>query len=270
VHDGSIFSFSLNDTSQHLLTGSADQTIIQWDIETGQYIEQKFVKSVVKSTDNFTNKDLFIIGCDGSMGKDKCIILYDCRSKEMNKLYSLETNLTGVLIDYTQNIVIISNDDGSINKFDIRNNKILASNNVHTSKITKIRPSACRTFFITSSVDSQAKIVDISDLNVLKTFVCEEPVNCSVIFNSNDKVICAGGINARDVTLNKGKNKFDTKFFDVITTEQIGYYTSHYGTINCVDVHHKNTMYCSGGEEGLVSIIAFGNDFFSSGFTKFD
>ena len=104
----------------------------------------------------------------------------------------------------------------------------------------------------------------------MKTFVCEEPVNCSVIFNSNDKVICAGGINARDVTLNKGKNKFDTKFFDVITTEQIGYYTSHYGTINCVDVHHKNTMYCSGGEEGLVSIIAFGNDFFSSGFTKFD
>lgn len=269
-HDGSIFTISLSDTSKQMLSGSADQTVIHWDIETGKNINQTFVKSVVKTSDNFTNNSLFVIGCDGSMGKDRCILLYDVRSKEINKLSSLKLNPTGVLIDYSQNYILISNDDGSISKYDIRNDKIINTVNVHTSKITRIKPSKCRTFLVSASVDAQAKIVDIEDLNTVKTFVCEEPVNCAVIFGTNDKVVCVGGINARDVTTSKGKNKFDTKFYDVITTEQVGHYTSHYGTIHCVDVHHEGNMYSSGGEEGLVSIITFGEDFYEGGFTKFN
>lgn len=269
-HDGSIFSFSVNDSSKNLVTGSADQTVINWDIEKGTKITQKQIKSVVKTTDNFQNNDLFIIGCDGSMGKDKCIVLFDCRSKEINKLISLDTNPTGIVLDYSQNNIYISNDDGSVSQLDLKNNSIINSEKIHTSKITKLRPSNCRTFLISSSVDSQAKIIDMENLNVMKTFVCEEPINSAVLFGTNDKLICVGGINARDVTQSKGKNKFDTKFFDVITTEQIGYYTTHYGTINCVDVHHEGKTYCSGGEEGLVSIVSFGEDFFNSGFTNFD
>ncbi|WUR04198.1 eukaryotic translation initiation factor 3 subunit I (EIF3I) [Vairimorpha necatrix] len=269
-HDGSIFSFSLSDNSQFLLTGSADQSVVQWDIEKGLKINQEQIKSVIKATDNFKNENLFIIGCDGSMGKDKCILLYDCRSKESNKLISLDTNPTGILIDYSQNNVLISNDDGSICQLDLRNNLIINKAQVHTSKITKIKPSACRTFLVSSSIDSQAKIVDMANLNTIKTFVCEEPINCSVIFGTNDKIICVGGINARDVTQSKGKNKFDTKFFDVVTTEQIGFYTTHYGTINCVDVNTDGTMYCSGGETGLLSVVNFGEDFYNSGFTNFN
>ncbi|MGL5899463.1 MAG: hypothetical protein ACRCZW_07330, partial [Lactobacillaceae bacterium] len=225
-HEGSIFTISLNPSSTSLLTGSADLSVINWDMETGVINTRYNVNSVVKCSDNFFNDNLFVTGSDESIGKQKCYNIIDSRSKNIEKTENLEFNPTGAIIEYSQNFIIFSDDEGVVYKIDLRNNQIVLSNSIHNGQITNIKSSLCSTFFISSSTDAQAKIVDCEDLNSIKTFVSEESINSADIFITNDKVVCVGGIDARDVTTTNGKHGFDTNFYDVVTSEKIGFFTT--------------------------------------------
>ncbi|KAF9764803.1 Eukaryotic translation initiation factor 3 subunit I [Nosema granulosis] len=266
-HEGSIFTLSVSPDSQHLYTGSADQTIIDWDLETGIALTHIDTGSVVKACDSYS-EHLLVAVSDDSMGMKREIFLYDNRTKEVQRIFSPSFNATGIFADYSSSTFMLSDVEGSVHKFDSRSSTLVASSKLHTDKISEIQPSACRTFFLTSSIDAQAKIVDCEDLTPKRIFVCEEPVNSSAIFPTNDKVVCVGGVDARDVTTTKGKSTVDTSFFDIVTSERVGYFSTHYGTINTVDIHPLCTMYCSAGEEGIVNIVTFGEDFYASKFTK--
>lgn len=269
-HEGSIFSLAVDVGSRHFVTGSADQSVVLWDVWTGKAISQVSVGVVVKGLDFFEDERQCLLCSDDSMGKVSSIGVFDLRANAVQRVCTPTSTPTKILLDASENHFIYSDSTGSLNKMDLRKPEIMQSSRVHTSRIANIRPSRCRSFLITASADSQSKIVDLVDLSVQKTFVCEEPINCAVVFNTNDKVICVGGINARDVTTTKGKSSFDTNFFDVVTSEKVGSYSTHFGTINTVDVHPGGRMYCSGGEEGTLSILEFGQDFFGAKFTKFD
>ncbi|ADM12344.1 translation initiation factor IF3 subunit 2 [Encephalitozoon intestinalis ATCC 50506] len=269
-HRGSIFSIAVDNKSTSLVTGSADQSIILWDVSTGKMKAQTDVGVVVKGLDFYKDGTL-CLGCsDDSMGKTPSIGILDTRNKSFEKIFVPTSSPIKILMDISENFLVYCDSRGGVSSVDLRNSQVIKSAKIHTSKINNIRPSRCRTFFITGSMDSQAKIIDFLDLSVQKTFVCEEPVNCAAIFNTNDKVICVGGINARDVTTTKGKSSFDANFFDVVTCEKIGSYSTHFGTINSVDVHPSGKLYCSGGEEGTITILAFGQDFFQANFTNFN
>jgi translation initiation factor 3 subunit I len=270
-HDGSIFSISLSPDSLHLFSGSADQTVIDWDVETGTPISRLDMGSVVKGLDSF-NENLLIGVSDDSMGLQRSLFLYDNRIKKVNILTNPSFNSTGVFGDFTSNFLILSDSQGQVHKFDLRNLNFIKKMEIHSEKISSISPSLCRTFFITSSSDSQAKIVDLEDFTIKKIFVSEEPVNNSKIFPMNDKVICVGGVPARDVTTTKGKSTIDTSFFDIITCERVGYFSTHYGTINSVDVHPLGKEYCSAGEEGILHIVGLGEEgeFYKAPFTKIE
>ncbi|UYI26478.1 translation initiation factor-like protein [Encephalitozoon cuniculi] len=269
-HRGSIFSIAIDNKSDALMTGSADQSIILWDVPTGKVKAQADVGVVVKGLDFYRDGTLCLVCSDDSMGKTSLVGMFDTRSKDFRKVLTPASSPVKVLLDASEDFLVYCDSKGSISSVDLRNLQTIKSARIHTSKINNIRPSRCRTFFITGSTDSQSKVVDFLDLSVQKTFVCEEPVNCAAIFNTNDKVICVGGINARDVTTTKGKSSFEANFFDVVTCEKIGSYSTHFGTINSVDVHPSGKLYCSGGEEGTVTILAFAQDFFKANFTGFN
>lgn len=269
-HEGSIFSIAVDRESSCLVTGSADQSIVLWDVCTGGVRTHVSTNCVVKGLDFFEDGRQCVTCNDDSMNKIPSIGIFDLRTRGVEKVFTPTSTPTRVLLDSSERFVVYSDSDGYVSKVDIRNSKGVQNTKVHSSKINNIRPSRCRSFFVTASSDSQSKIVDFADLSVQKTFSCEEPVNCAVVFNTNDKAACVGGINARDVTTTKGKSSFDASFFDVVTEEKIGSYSTHFGTINAVDVHPGGRMYCSGGEEGTLSILQFGQDFFKARFTRLD
>lgn len=262
-HSGAITT--LDSFENNLMTSGLDFSLKHWDILTGKNLVSVNMDFIIRG---LNHEDQIYFCTDNSMNAIPSVGIFDPRAKGITILSNL--NDPGTKIFKSRNFLIISTTNGKILKYDIRNNTIVNEIKPHQDRINSLKPSACRSFFITSSTDSSSKIIDTDSLEIKKTFDMEEPINSAAIFNTNDKVICAGGINARDVTTTKGKSSFDTNVFDIVTQQKIGCYTTHFGTINSLDIHPKGKFYISGGEDGKVCLVKFGDDFKNAPFTSFE
>ncbi|EPR79927.1 Eukaryotic translation initiation factor 3 subunitI EIF-3I [Spraguea lophii 42_110] len=258
-HKGAVWGFSISDDGNKLVSGSSDCNGIVWDILSGKIISSVQGNSSVKSV--YFLKEGFLYLCDNSYNQRPLIGFNDIRSKD-SKIYYTENNPTKVISENSENYIIYSDIEGNINCLDRRNEKIITKK-IHNAKIQDLKNSYCKTFFISSSLDSQAKIIDPLSLKEIRTFYSDDPVNSAAIFTSNDIIIMGGGISARDVTLTKGKKTFDVNFYDIITQKHIGHYSPHFGTINTVDVHPSGQYFCSGGEDGILSLIKFDQGYYN-------
>lgn len=261
-HEGAITTLDAIDNT--LVTSGLDLRILRWDILKGVVQGEYKVDSVVRGID-LRGQGVFCT--DKSMNKESFVGMIDLRSNKYTKILPLKVSSTKT---YKHgDCVVFSDVDGCVSKIDLRNNQIISTQRIHQSRITNIRPSFCRSFFVTSSDDFSVKIVDFETLAIKKKFECEEPINCACISSGNNILVAVGGINARDVTTTKGKGTFDTYFYDVVTRKKIGSYKTHFGTINSVDIHPRTQCYCSGGEDGSVCLVKFGGDFLKAPFTSF-
>lgn len=99
--------------------------------------------------------------------------------------------------------------------------------------ITDIQWSEDRTYFITSSKDKTAKLIDASNLQVLKTYVSDTPLNSASITPKKDYVILGGGQAAMDVTTTSTRQgKFEARFYHKIFEEEIGRVRGHFGPLS--------------------------------------
>ena len=262
-HEGAISTIACARNS--LVTAGLDMLLIHWNIVTGNPISSIPTDALIRGLD--FAEQLYVC-TDNSMNKETFVGFVDLNTNEIHKITSLNDPATRVF--KYDNCLIVSSVSGKIYKVDLRNKQIVQEAKVHQSKITDMKPSTCRSFFITCSSDSTAQIIDSDTFDSKKNFDCEEPINSACIFSTNDKVVCVGGINARDVTTTQSKGAFDTNFFDIVTQQKVGFYSSHFGTINAVDVHPLCTHYVSGGEDGSVHLVQMGDDFFKAPFTSFE
>lgn len=256
-HNGAISSIGPSDDS--LATAGADLQLINWDILTGKVKNTLNVDAVVRGID-FQEQIFFCT--DDSMNKKPFIGEYDIRddSKSLTRQILLPDPATRLF--KAEDYIIFSTTTGKVCKMDLRNEKIVQEIKAHQARVTDMKPSkGHRPFFITSSSDCSSKIIDTESFAVKKRFDSEEPINSACIFSSCDRIILVGGINARDVTTTQGKSSFDTQFYDIATQQKIGAFTTHFGTINAVDVHPEGTHCITGGEDGSICLVRFGDDF---------
>ena len=246
-----------------LFSASADTSLNHWDIERGDCIKTIQIESMIKSIDESKGSIYFL--SDNSMNMQGVVGRFDPRTGEVEKLYLPKIpNTKGFVVD---DKYIIGNEKGEIISFCLKTNKELKKKDEHLSKVTSINPNLSKHFFITSSLDCTMKIIDIETLEVKRKFKSEEPINCASIFPTNDIVISGGGINARDVTITKGKSTFDTSFYDIATKQKIGFYNTHIGPVNSAAVSPFGTQIATGGEDGRIALVNLGSDFYKAPFT---
>lgn len=265
--DGAITSLSISKDSKMVCISSADQSYLIYEVETNKPLLHNTVSSIPKHVFFSYLKNELIVTCDDSYNQKPCIVIPDLNSKEIAFQFFTEFSPTASLLEISGDKLVFSDVKGNISLVDRRNNKLIAKKEIHSTKINKMRPSFCNTFFVTASNDTHSKIVDF-DLSVKKTFSYDEPLNDACIFNTNDKIICAGGISARDAALFRGKKSFDVSFYDIVTENLIGSYSPHFGTINALDVHPSSKIFCSGGEDASIFLMKFDNDFYDSVYTE--
>ena len=111
----------------------------------------------------------------------------------------------------------------------------------HSGQVTDLQFSKERAYFITSSKDMTAKLFDVN-LNQLKLYQNDRPLNSASISPSRDHIICGGGQEAMNVTTTASRaGKFEVRFMHKILQEEIGRVKGHFGPINTVNFHPAGT-----------------------------
>jgi len=166
---------------------------------------------------------------------------------------------------YLSKYIIAGHEDGTISQYDAKTGEQLDNTQAHEAdmQVTDIQWAPDRTYFITASKDKTAKLINARDLEVMKTYVSDTPLNSAAITPKKDFVILGGGQAAMDVTTTSSRaGKFEARFYHKIFEEEIGRVRGHFGPLNYVAVDPNGKGYCSGGEDGYVRVHWFDKAYF--------
>merc|ERR1711963_887567 len=172
----------------------------------------------------------------------------------------VDWNTTKVLTGAADNTCKLwdAHENGDLRQYELKTGDMLRSTKGHNKQINDIQLSKDGMFFITASKDFSAKLFDLDNMDILKTYKTERPVNSASISPLFDHVVLGGGQEAMSVTTTSTRiGKFDARFFHMIFEEEFGSVKGHFGPINSLSFHPDGKSYSSGGEDGFVRVNYF-------------
>jgi len=272
-HKGTIWDLDVDRFSRRVLTASADATARLWDCETGECIKNYPHRGPVRGVAWAQGSRCFATISDPFVDHNAQISIYDCPEDEDPSTYSdtprLEIDLpkmpdgkrvnpTNVVFLNLNQALFVTFDNGSIRLYDPITGDELEELFPHEKKINRVSFNLDRTLFITASADFTAKLYDVVDLEHLKTYKTDRPVNDAVISETKDHILLGGGQEAMSVTTTAGKvGKFETRFFHLVYEEEFGVVKGHFGPINALAINPNGRSYASGAEDGYVRLHFF-------------
>jgi len=272
-HQGALWTVDSDPTTTLLATGAADNTIKLWEVRTGRCIKTWDFPTAVKRVEFSQDGSLLLGVTEQRMGHLGTVVVFpivlDVEAKQADEpLYTItfrESKATVAAWGYFNKYIITGHEDGSVAQYDGKTGELIRDVQAHEQdmQLTDIQMSTDRTYFITSSKDKTAKILDTMNLKVLKTYPTDTPLNSAAMTPVKDFVILGGGQDARDVTTtSQRQGKFEARFFHKIFEDEIGRVRGHFGPLNTVAVHPQGTGYASGGEDGYVRVHHFDRSYF--------
>ncbi|CAK9438670.1 uncharacterized protein LODBEIA_P28940 [Lodderomyces beijingensis] len=277
-HQGVIWSIDVNPESSLCVTGGGDLAVKLWTVENGKCVYTWNSPSPVRRVSFSPDGSKLLVIADQVMGHIGTISVYDINSDASSLSQQPETpslvietapdgakaNVAGWSDDGT--FIIAGHDNGYVSKYDATTGKLLntlQAHGIHNEEknvsVTDIQfAPEDRSYFITSSKDKCAVIVDVDSFEILKVYKADAPMNTAAITPLKDFVILGGGQEARNVTTTaESQGKFEARFYHKIFEEEIGRVKGHFGPLNTVAVHPDGTGYSSGGEDGFIRVHTF-------------
>lgn len=278
-----------------IASGSADNTIRLWEVKTGRCLKTWEFPTAVKRVE-FNEDGTKLLGVtEKRMGYLSNIIAFDI-NPDVDAEQSDERTLTIVCDEskatvagwsYLSKYIVAGHEDGSISQFDAKTGDLLDNVPIHelNQPIVDLQWSPDRTYFITACKDKTAKVRPISfekgtnpiianhvlffqlisakDLEVLKNYPSDTPLNSAAITFKKDFVILGGGQAAMEVTTTKARQgKFEARFYHKIFEDEVGRVRGHFGPLNTVAADPTGKSYASGGEDGYVRVHHFDKGYF--------
>ncbi|CAH9120224.1 unnamed protein product [Cuscuta europaea] len=272
-HNGAVNCCDVSRDSSRLITGSADTTAKLWDVKTGtEQFTFKF-DSPCRSVDFSVGDKLAVITADPFMGLSSAIHVKriardpeDQTSESVLILKGSQKRINRAVWGPLNKTIISGGEDSVLRIWDAETGKLLKESDKesgHTKGITSLEKSIDGSHFITGSLDKSAKLWDIRDLTLLKTYVSERPVNAVTMSPLLDHIVLGGGQDALSVTTTSHRaGKFEAIFYDKILQEEIGGVKGHFGPINALAFNPNGRSFSSGGEDGYVRLHHFDSDYF--------
>ncbi|KAJ9156565.1 Eukaryotic translation initiation factor 3 subunit I [Pleurostoma richardsiae] len=272
-HQGAIWTVDVDPTSTMIASGSADNTIRLWEIKTGRLIKTWEFPTAVKRVE-FNEDGTKLLGVtEKRMGHLGTIVVLDINpdpeaeqsdEKELTIVCD-ESKATVAGWSYLSKYIIAGHEDGSVSQYDAKNGDLIYNVNVHElgMQVTDLQWAPDRTYFITASKDKTAKLISARDLEVLKTYVADTPLNSATITPKKDFVVLGGGQAAMDVTTTAARQgRFEARFYHKIFEDEVGRVRGHFGPLNSVAADPTGKGYASGGEDGYVRVHHFDKGYF--------
>jgi len=272
-HQGALWTVDVDPTSTLIASGAADNTVRLWDIKSGKCLKVWDFNTAVKRVEFNEDGSQLLAVTEKRMGFLGTIVVLDInldpeaeQSDEKAMVITCEESKATVAgWSYMSKYIIAGHEDGTVSQYDAKTGEQLDNVQVHDvdALITDLQWSTDRTYFITASKDKTAKLINARDLEVMKTYVTDTPLNSASITPKKDFVILGGGQAAMDVTTTSARQgKFEARFYHKIFEEEIGRVRGHFGPLNTVAVDPTGKGYASGGEDGYVRVHQFDKGYF--------
>ncbi|KAI8576919.1 hypothetical protein K450DRAFT_254234 [Umbelopsis ramanniana AG] len=272
-HQGAVWTVDVNSTSTMAITGSADNTAMLWNVQTGKCLKTWEFKTAVKRVEFNEDDDMALCVTEERMGYPGTVTVIsinpDLEAAQSDEPVATIVNDGGPKAvvagwTYLNKFIICGHVDGSITQWDWKANEKLNTIKPHSESLTDIQFSTDRSYFITSSKDKSAKIFDTITLDELKKYETDTPLNsASITPKFQEFVIVGGGQDAMNVTTTSARaGKFECRFWHKILEEECGRVRGHFGPINTIAVHPDGKGFSSGGEDGYVRVHTFDSDYF--------
>ncbi|KAF2458723.1 eukaryotic translation initiation factor-like protein 3 subunit [Lineolata rhizophorae] len=272
-HQGALWTVDVDPTTTFLATGGADNTMRLWNVQTGKLLKTWEFGSSIKRVEFSSDGSKLLGVTEKRTGHLSTIVVYDIvqdvdaeqTDEQSLRIVCDESKATVAGFSYGAKWIIAGHEDGSVSQYDVKGGELLDNVMVHEPDmpITDMQWAPDRTYFITASKDKTAKLISTKDLNVMKSYNTDTPLNSAAITPVKDYIILGGGQAAMDVTTtNARQGKFEARFYHKIFEEEIGRVRGHFGPLNYVAVHPLGTGYCSGGEDGYVRVHHFDKPYF--------
>lgn len=265
-HNGSIWSLDVTGDSRMLLSGSADATAKIWDVSCGKLVNTLTTKTSVRSVDYSMGDKELLLATDAKMGHAAELQIYSMAdlTKPLRTVVVSGSRPTVAYWSDCNRFIITGHDDGSLCRWNPSTGEKIEVSKIHSAYITDLQFSKCGTYFISSSKDHTAKLVDCKSFEIKKTFKTERPVNSASISPIRDEVVLAGGQEADKVTTTSTRaGKFEARFFNAVFEDEIGRVKGHFGPINTIAYHPRGIGFASGAEDGYVRIHEFDKEYYS-------
>lgn len=274
-HNGTVWCIDVSYSSTSIFSGSADNSAILWDTETGSNVSTITMACPVRTVNFSLCSNLVQLSTDSVLGQPCELIIFDVRDPSQLALTTspvLRTAMPGSKITAAiwgplDKTIITGHEQGELCQWDVRGDgqfsKRSKSHEGPINDIQVFKRYIEETMFITASKDRTAKLHNMFDMQPKYTYKAERPVNSASISPLKPHVLLGGGQEARDVTTTSARQgKFDSRFFHLYFQEEFGRVKGHFGPINSVSFNPDGKGFSTGGEDGYVRMHAFDKDYF--------
>lgn len=257
-HNGVIWSIDVSIDSKYMVSCSGDMSCIVWNVENGEILNRISETGIPKYAS--INNDLVAIACDPISKRSKSYISIYSLSDLINGVTNIKVKLEeepgkrATSVNWlTDEIIIVTYDDGTIKKINYKLNEIIQESKIHDECIKFVFFSDTRKELLTSSLDKCAKIVDIETFKINKTFRSSVPVNCAIFTPDQNYVILGGGIEAMMVA-KTSENDLTTKIYQVSNEKLLKQITNHFGPLRCLDFNPNKSSFVTASQDGSAKI----------------
>lgn len=246
-HTGCVMEASFSADGGHIYSGSTDQTIAIWDIETCQRIRR------------LRGHTAFVNGVQGvrrgppmlvSGGDDSSVKLWDARKRFCVQTFDNCYQVTAVCFNDTAEQVISGGIDNEIKIWDLRKNEIVLRLQGHTDTITGLKLSPDGAYVLSNSMDNTMRVWDIRPF--------APPERCVNTFTGHQHnfeknlLRCAWSPDGARVSCGSADRFVHIWDSD---TGRIAYkLPGHNGSVNDVDFHPKEPIILSGSSDKTLYI----------------
>nr|QEX51220.1 eukaryotic translation initiation factor 3 subunit I-like isoform X1 [Cymbidium ensifolium] len=273
-HNGAVWCCDVSRDSRRLITGSADQSVKLWDVQSGTQLYSFNFDSPARAVEFSIGDKLVVITTDPFMGHTSTIqvkrIARDPNEQIGESILTIkgpQGRINRAVWGPLNKTIISAGEDAAIRIWDSETGQLLKESDKeigHQKTVTSLVKSADGSHFLTGSLDKSAKLWDSRTLTLIKTYVTERPVNACAISPLLDHVVIGGGQEASAVTRTDHRaGKFEAKFFHKILQEEIGGVKGHFGPINSLAFNPDGRSFSSGGEDGYIRLHHFDSDYFN-------
>lgn len=274
-HNGAVWSLDVTWNSEFLVTGSADQSVKLWNVETGEELHHWDHAGPVRTVAWAEGDKEFLTVTDPYAGKPAVIRIYEftgdpeTQPREprleiiSEKEMGARTKVTQAAWVKLNGVIVTSTESGALRTYDADTGEMLQEVRDHKNTVRSFALNREKTVILTASADNTARLYDVRDLNVcMKEYTTDRPINSCAISPIKDHVMLGGGQDAADVTVTDASSgKMDVRIMHSVFGVELARVKGHFGPVNSVDFHPSGYGFASGGEDGYIRLHMFDSDY---------